>query len=53
MIVQVHLGRLLWWACVRSGSHVPKPIIRIDQLEDLGWLTDDEQATDVSSATHE
>tara|TARA_R100000365_G_C2748652_1_gene81005 strand:+ start:10799 stop:11458 length:660 start_codon:yes stop_codon:yes gene_type:complete len=47
MIVQVHLGRLLWRACVSSGSHVPKPIIRIDQLENLHWLTDDKQATDI------
>lgn len=44
MVVQVHLGRLLWRACASGGSLVPQPVVRIEQLQELGWLTDDEQA---------
>ena len=53
MIVQIHFGRLLWRACVSSGSHLPQPVTRIDQLQDLSWMKGDDPATDVPSATRE
>jgi hypothetical protein len=44
MIVQVHLRRMLWRACAVDRADVPQPVIRIEQLQDFGWVTNDDRA---------
>lgn len=38
MIVQAHLGRLKWRACVAAELDAPLPIASVEQLVDFGWL---------------
>ncbi len=42
MIVQAHLGRLKWRACVAAELDAPLPIASVEQLVDFGWLIESE-----------
>lgn len=39
MVVQVHLRRLRWRACLAHDLRSPQPLIDLDQLASLEWLT--------------
>lgn len=42
MIVQAHLARRKWRACIAAELDAPIPITSVDQLVDLNWLTEDD-----------
>lgn len=42
MVVQAHLTRMRWRACIAAELNAPVPIANIDQLLDLTWLTEGE-----------
>ena len=39
MVVQVHLHRLRWRACLARDPQSPHPVIDLDQLSSLEWLS--------------
>lgn len=39
MVVQVHMRKLRWRACLASDIRSPKPLAYLDQLTSLDWLT--------------
>ena len=39
MVVQVHLHRRRWRACLAGDPAVVRPLVDLDQLADLEWLT--------------
>jgi len=39
MVVQVHLRRHLWRSCLAGDRLTPQPIVDLEQLCDLDWLT--------------
>ncbi len=38
MVVQVHLHRRRWRACLAGDLTSPHPLVELDQLDDLAWL---------------
>jgi hypothetical protein len=39
MVVQVHLRRRSWRACLAGEVRQPRPIVDLEQLADLDWVT--------------
>lgn len=44
MTVQAHLGRLKWRACTSGDLDAPQPIAAVEQLLDLSWLIERNEA---------
>lgn len=39
MVVQVHLLRRRWRACIMDDAGLPRAVVDVDDLQDLSWLT--------------